>query len=391
MPLLSVVIPTRNRNKYIIDSINVILNNVSDVEIIVSDNSDTNILSSMLAPHLKTGKLKYFYSSDNLSVVDNFERAFLEAKGDYLISIGDDDAVGPGLEAIAQWAKAKEIDAVVSYRDSFLAAYYWPGVKSKYFGNGYDSRLFIYEFTGEVKAIDPIKALRNVARRLGGGLGELPRAYHGLVSRTLVEKIRASNGHLFGGVSPDIYSAALIAGSCRQAILVDFPFVIPGASAASAAGNGVNRSDRGTIQGTEHTARFGEKLIWDYRIPQFYSPHTVWAYSLCMALKRLPNLKISPEFSRLYACCFLYSRRNHYELFRAMRFLAKTEGRFSVLIKFSVSLILELSRLSWKLLTRLSSLRAGGRAVSYGPLDSISQAFIQLNKHIAQGKIKLKL
>jgi glycosyltransferase involved in cell wall biosynthesis len=53
MPLLSIVIPTRNRSIYLADSIKVILDNVNDVEVIVYDNSDTDSLRFTLNSYIK--------------------------------------------------------------------------------------------------------------------------------------------------------------------------------------------------------------------------------------------------------------------------------------------------------------------------------------------------
>lgn len=388
MPLISVIIPTRNRNSYLIDSIQIALKTVNDLEIIVCDNSDTDVLRELLFQFNSTNKVKYLYSSENLSVVDNFERAFRASTGDYLISIGDDDAIGPGIEEIALWAKENSIDSVISYSDSFIASYYWPGVKSKYFGDSYASSLFVNRFTGNVFKISSNEAIAQVANRLGGGLGKMPRAYHGLVARSLVEKIWKKHGFLFGGVSPDIFSATLIAGYCVNPVHIDFPFVIPGASPVSTAGQGAERSDRGNINTTDHTARFGKKLIWDKRIPEFYSPHTVWAYSFCKAVDLLPQLKIKPNFGRLYACCFLYSRNHHRELFQAMRFLCEKDGRFKTISSFIFGLATEIGGLLKKIALRILNPRAGGSATRLGPYNLISDAFTNLSKFVNENKKK---
>lgn len=391
MPLISIVIPTRNRPQYLLDSVEVVINNIKDVEIIVCDNSDENILENQLTDYIKRKIVKYYYSSEKLSVVDNFERAFLEVSGDYAMAIGDDDTVGPGLEKIVLWAKNNQIDTIISYSNSFIASYYWPGVKSKYFGNAYASYLFINEFTGSIQKIDPVKELEQVAKKLGGGLGRMPRIYHGLVSSSLLQEIYAKHGHLFGGISPDIYSATLIAGHCRNSVIIDFPFIIPGASPKSTAGQGAERSDRGDIKTTEHTERFGDKLIWDKRIPEFYSPQTVWAYSLCKALEILPHLKITPKFSRLYACCFLYHRKNYTELLRALDFLSISQGKINVLKNFIISLASELIRFLNTILTKLLHPRAGGRAMRSGPHEKISAAYIAIDKYIHESGKKLNL
>jgi hypothetical protein len=391
MPLLSVVIPTRNRQQYLLDSVSLALASLQDAEVIVCDNSDDDRLRVQLADMLATGRVHYQFLEEPLSVVGNFEKALAMGCGDYVVFIGDDDAVGPGLEEIARWAQAEGVDAVVSYRSSFLAYYFWPGVKSKYFGNAYDSHLFVRTFDGRCRPINAIDALTSVASRLGGGLRDLPRAYHGLVSRRLIERIQARHGHLFGGVSPDIYSATLIAANCEKAVIVDYPFVIPGAAPASAAGQGAERSDRGNLRATEHIARFGDGLKWDARIPAFYSPHTVWAYSFCKALEQVPQLQVQPAYGQLYASCLLYHRSHHAELREAMRALAQERGMWRVCLQTAKGVLSELARQAMRLGTLLLNPRAGGSAQRYGQQPRISDAFQALGRHIQAEGIELQL
>lgn len=391
MPLLSVIIPTRNRTRYLIDSLEVILAHTVDSEVIVHDNSDTDDLKHQLAPVVATGRVRYVHVTEPLSVVGNFERALLLAQGDYITFIGDDDAIGPGIEEIAAWAKEQEIDAVVSYRNSFLASYFWPGVRSKYFGDAYSSQLFVNAYTGRAWRIDPRAALRAVAGKLGGGLGELPRAYHGLISKRVVARIHERHGHLFGGVSPDIYSATLIAAHADKVVVVDYPFVIPGASPSSTAGQGAERSDRGALRATEHIARFGPGLKWDEAIPEFYSPHTVWAYSLCKALEQVPELGIRPNYGRLYATCLMYCKGHSSEVGQAMQQLASRQGRLPVAGQFAKGLLTEVQFLVRRVAGKLMHPRAGGSARKIGPNDTISAAYVALARDHDARRVVLDL
>lgn len=391
MPLLSIVIPTRNRQDYLLDSVDLALASLQDAEIVVCDNSDDDSLRERLAPALATGRVRYHFAQEQLSVVGNFETALAMSQGDYVLFIGDDDAVGPGLEAIAQWALAEGVDAVVSYRSSFLASYFWPGVKSKYFGDAYAAHLFVNPFTGRCHDVNAVQALHEVACRLGGGLGELPRAYHGLISRQLIQRILARHGHVFGGVSPDIYSATLIAAHCERAVVVDYPFVIPGASPTSTAGQGAQRSDRGHLRATEHIARFGDGLQWDARIPAFYSPHTVWAYSLCKALEQVPHLGVRPSYGQLYASCLLYHRAHREEIRMAMQALAEERGHWTVRLQTAKGIAIELGRQAARLGRRLLNPRAGGSARRYGQQLRISEAFAALGRHISSEGVRLHL
>lgn len=381
MPLLSIVIPTRNRYEYLIASVRVALQNLQDVEVVVCDNSDDNRLESELADFLAEGRVKYHYSRDLLSVVANFELALSIATGEYIIFIGDDDSIGIGLEEIAIWAQREGVDAVVSYRNAFLASYFWPGVKSKYFGDAYSAQLFVNPYSGREGKIDPIQSLNSVAIRLGGGLGDMPRAYHGLISRTLVNRIIERHGHLFGGVSPDIYSATLISANCRRPYIVDYPFVLPGASPSSTAGQGAERSDRGGLRSTEHIARFGAGLKWDPKIPAFYSPHTVWAFSFCKALEEVPNIDIEPKYGRLYASCLLYYRAHWRQTIAAMSALSGEQGIASVVVQTAEGFMTEMAYQIKRIILRLLHPKAGGQAIRYGPEETICDAYNALKQH----------
>ena len=78
-PLVSIIIPTCNRSEYIYSVIKNILSHLNDVEIIVSDNSTTNQLKDGLAEYIYSGKIIYEYIEQEVSVVENFERAVAKA------------------------------------------------------------------------------------------------------------------------------------------------------------------------------------------------------------------------------------------------------------------------------------------------------------------------
>lgn len=390
-PKVSVVIPTRNRPQYLMDSVRVALDSGPNTEVVIADNSDTDELRGQLADLIAQGHVIYDHSAELRSVVQNFEHALKLTTGDWLIFIGDDDAVGPGLHDVAAWADANQVEAVVSYRDTFTAAYYWPGVRSKYYGDAYSSRLFIWPFTGKATPIDGVAELRRVSQRFGGNLGCLPRAYHGLVSRSLLNRIRERHGYVFGGVSPDIFSAALISAHSRRSMLVDFPFVIPGASGSSTAGQGAERSDRAKLRATDHIARFGSGLQWDHRIPEFYSPQTVWAFSLLKALEELPELSIRPSFGRLYARCLLFCRAYTVTTWQTMLASSNELGSVSLFASTLRGIALELSDLTARLGKRLLAPRAMGNAERIEGLQTISAAYLALSEYVARPDRQLQL
>lgn len=383
MPLLSIIIPTRNRPNYLLTAVRVIQKNCIETEIIISDNSDTPILAEHLRGEISAGVVKYSHYAERLDIVSNFERSLLCATGDYVLMIGDDDSIGPGIVEVARWARDCGVDSVASYGSRWVASYFWPGVRSKYFGDSLASKLFIYPMTGAARSIDASASIRRVAANFGGNLDDLPRVYHGLASRMLLERIKGRFGSLFGGLSPDIFSAVLIATEAKKAMLVDYPFVIPGASPPSAAGSGVARSDKGELQSFDHIARFENRLKWDNRIPAFYSPMIVWALTLQMALDRIPNNTVTPNYPKLFARCLLFHWPYRSPTFRAIRIWRGKRSSLYAFALVSIAVIGEVFSQSWRIINRLRHPRAGGNSVSIAGLDSIEEAYYALAKHLS--------
>ena len=107
MCLLSIIIPTKNRQVYCLKSIRQILGVVSkDVEIIVQDNSDDNSLSEEFKSQ-EFEMVKYNYHSGVLSFVDNFSEAVSLCSGKYVCMIGDDDGVLPIIEKVTKYCDKK--------------------------------------------------------------------------------------------------------------------------------------------------------------------------------------------------------------------------------------------------------------------------------------------
>lgn len=374
MPLLSVIIPTHNRQHFAALTVRKIVEECAETEVIVSDTSDDKTLPGMLDDLLAAGRITYVRQPKGLDVVRHFEAALRHAHGDYILFIGDDDCVGPEVETITRWAGDNGIDAVISYRNSFIANYYWPGVRSKYYGDRYAGKLFLHRFSSKAWRIDPARTVHDALHDLGRGLGAMPRAYHGLVARSLVDRVVARHGALFGGVSPDIYSAILIASEAKNAWCVDFPFCLPGGSAPSTSGSGAARSDTPRLWEHPHIRPF-QNLEWDPLIPEFYSPYNVWAFSAKKAVDKLPDAGFQPNYPRLYACCLLYGRNYGDALRQAVDAHSATFGRAQTRLAIGRELARELSFQGRRLTRRLFSPGAGGTAESVADLASIAEAY----------------
>ena len=302
-PLLSIIIPTHNRAHYAVPTIRCVLSIAANIEVIVSDTSEKDRISEHFVNDSDWSRVHLLRPAAPLSVVDNFNEGLRKATGDYLLFLGDDDFVTQEVTELLLWAKRNQVDAI-QFR--FPAHYYWPDFKHRRRGDHYSGTLHIGKFSGSVIRHNAKSALSKAATNLGGGVFDMPRAYAGIVSRNLAEKIVTKHGALFGGVSPDIYSAALIADSATHSICVDYPIVVPGSSGASTAGQSANGKHVGGLRDNPHIGAF-KNLIWDELVPEFYSVPTVWGYSLLRALERVETFA-PPNYGRLYVRCLFYHR-----------------------------------------------------------------------------------
>lgn len=381
MTLISIIIPTHNRQAYAAMAVRKIVEVLPTAQVIVSDTSADDRLGAMLP-----ASVEYVRPSRPMDVVSHFEFALSGALGRYVMFLGDDDCVGPGLEEIATWADRCGVDAVFSYGTSFIANYFWPGVRSRFYGDGYASRLFVHPFTGTARRIDPIAALQGTLHDLGSGLGIMPRIYHGLVSRALIDKVRQRHRTLFGGVTPDIYSATLLSEQATNAWQVDYPFCLPGGSPSSTAGTGAAGTDLTSLAEHPHTAAFAG-LQWDPQVPAFYAPYIVWAFSLKKAADRLGHLDLKANLARIYAVSLLRNRKHWRHVVEARAAGKNTVGWSAVAWEAGRELTSQARRVA----KRLAAPRAGGRARRFNDLATISAAYDRLEQYINDEGIVLTL
>lgn len=385
-PILSIVIPTRNRVACAIQCIAVALEATEQSEAVVADSGDDDVLLNAIRDRRLDGeRVRYIRTPQSWNVVENFEGALEHCRGDFVLYLGDDDLVGPHVEEICAWAKESHIDALVSYGNRFGVAYYWPGVKSKYFGNGYASRVFIWSHSSKVVRINPRAEIEIAKRNVGRGLCLLPRVYHGLVERELLLRIRRRYGSVFGGVSPDIFSAILVASEARNAVYLDYPFCVPGASPKSEAGSGAARTDRQGFENSSYLKRFRD-LVWDDSIPRFFAPYNVWAFSMNEALKRIGQGLDPDSLGRLYARCLLYCWAYRERVYECMKRDMRQNG-VATLRHLAVGIVSEVITLGRRVISRFVLPRAGGWASRRAGLDGSLAAYRFLRDRLPRPKL----
>jgi hypothetical protein len=93
----SVLLPTRNGGGFLRDCIASVLDQpYPDMELVVSDNANTDETAAVVASFAGDPRLKSIRLAEPVSVTENWRAALEASEGEYILMIGDDDFVLPG-------------------------------------------------------------------------------------------------------------------------------------------------------------------------------------------------------------------------------------------------------------------------------------------------------
>ena len=276
-PLLSIIIPTKNRKFYCLKTIKHILSlNLDQIQVVVQDNSDDDELKTLLANDIYTARIIYNYSHESLNMSQNFQASLSHIKGEYFMFIGDDDSVSPRIIEIIEFFKEKGAEAIVQ---NYPMYFVYPNDMLK--SNGV---LSFYSPSGAYKKIDVKQEIYNLVHNSFQEYTytSISRPYHGIIRSDIINKIDNSGFKLFGGVSPDIYSAIILSQFIDSVYKIDYAFSIAGACPQSASSLGDNKGHCGKVEDAMHFK--GREVVWSSYIPRFYSVQTIWALGAIEAL-----------------------------------------------------------------------------------------------------------
>lgn len=377
-PLLSIVIPTKNRAKYAYWAARAAACISPGFEVVVADSSPDDSLGASLRAEGRFNNIKYLKTSADNTVVDNFNQAVSFATGDFVTAIGDDDFISAEIVSVLEFAKTECADCV-SF--SFPATYWWPDFLHRRDGAANAASLRVNKFSRRFSRLNAVRNLELAARNLGGGPMEMPRIYAGLVSRKLINQVNEMYGNLFGGVSPDVYSSTLLASLGPRHIHYDCPVVVPGISGVSTSGKSSNGMHIGGLRDNDHLSPFRD-LVWDERIPEFYSVPTVWSYSMVKALEVVGRLELA-NFISTYLKCFVYHK--HYRSFtrRSLSMQYSNMSTLSAVAGLYGAVLSEANYLSTVLKSRSSSLVANRGSVIYRDIENCELASVVLRNHLS--------
>ena len=285
-PIISVVVPTKNRYKYLKGLISMIENfNDSRIELLVHDNSDNN---SEMLDFLKGKSLvstSYYYDSDKLSMGENAERGINKAKGEYICFIGDDDAVCRNIADCAEWMRENQIDAV----RSLYLNYCWNEDKGDNGGTVYYDDLSFVCRLG-----DPIAEMKKVLNDGVPDFKYMAKIYHGIIKKSVLEDVQRHGECLFPGPTPDMSGAVSIAFFIKKYVMINIPIVMPGMSRM--VGGGVMGKVLSLDEVNFITDSDREKWPADY--PPLWATELIWPVCVINALKSVNHREYLTELNK---------------------------------------------------------------------------------------------
>ena len=319
-PLLSIVVPTRNRHA----TLNIIVAHIlgwksDDFELIVEDNSDdAAAFAPILAQYGRDARLRYNFSDSPRSATENCDAAVLRARGKVVTFIGDDDILLADNLLVCDWMLDQQIDVQICATGAFT----WPDMEHAIAINEkFNGMLVRQDILGTNESVDVQRELSALFALGATRLMRVPRLYHALVQRKVLDALYADLGTYFPGPVPDMANAVAISKYTKRCRYTDIPLIISGQSKNSMSGKNSVRKHQGAISAESSLPNETAKA-WDKRNPFFWSGATIWSEAALKAAAASGQQKLIEQFSFVwvYASCFAYNAPSYYPLiWKAMR------------------------------------------------------------------------
>jgi len=222
-------------------------------QVLVSNNGGASSVRDVISD-FGDSRIRYIETDRLLPMAVHWEFAISHATGDVLTIIGDDDALMPAaLKRLNDiFLQNQDIECVTHYPGQ----YFWPDYPEP----SYRNRFSVKQGTEILEIVETKPVLRRVTE-FRAWYGQLPFLYHGFLKRTVLERIRASQGLIFKRTAPDIYSDLLLAVVMDRYARFDGCLTFGGQGARS---NGAN-----FLLNNEEGKQFLADLP-DYLSPRYY-------------------------------------------------------------------------------------------------------------------------
>ncbi len=226
-PRYSVLIPSRNRLELLQLAVeSVTAQDRNDVEIVISDNASDQDYESYLNA-IQRHNIVSSRSNAPISVTDNWNRALSLATGDYIIMLGDDDALTPGFfDRMDNWLRQfEEPDCVYVMAYNYAYPDAVPHRPDGYFCTVNNSPLFDADSRPYVLARDNAKQVVFDALQFHHSVSF--NAQHFVWKRSFVDR---SGQPFFQSPYPDYFACNITFATANSIIVVPTPQIIVGLS-----------------------------------------------------------------------------------------------------------------------------------------------------------------
>lgn len=297
---LSIIIPTKDRYDTLFQVISSIVEFVPTeyLEIVISDNTaDNTRAKEFITRDIFKGVINYTHCTDTLSMVENTERALALATGKYLLFIGDDDFVSPYIMKVVEMMEMNGVESLVYP----VANYFYDNVEFfKQYAFNKPATLQVVKnpdltFTKRSSATERDKVCASGAIFIGG----LPRLYHGIINRALLERIIEKYHKSVPGPCPDMTLSMSLAEILDDYYFIKYPVSVSGASSASEGGKGPTKKH---VVRLEDKKWLNQKDIedWDSNLPRIFSRETIWAQCVYHVMRISGDSRVI-NYQKLYS------------------------------------------------------------------------------------------
>ena len=295
--LLSVVVPTKNRYKYLKYLMELIASfDSDDIELVIQDNSDDNSGFVAFLDNHSFDFVSYDYTQGQIPMSENSDKAVLNSSGEYICFLGDDDGVTRLIIEGTRWMKKNNLEAVIVP----FPYYYWPDASQGMVN--YSAEMYYNNYDGKIKYLSAYDELIKVLKEGIPNRGRMPMAYHSVISRKMMDAVYEKCGTYFPGNSPDISNAVALSLVVNKFAFVNSPWVISGKCLYGGGGEAIVGNGFPPQISDMKWFRNNAENEWDARIPRIAIGDTIWAESAISALKEMgrSDLEKYISFNKMY-------------------------------------------------------------------------------------------
>lgn len=279
------IIPTRERPETLQYALRTALNQCSHrLEVIVSDNFGQDNTATVVRS-FQDPRLRLINPGRRLSMSDHWDYALLQAAGDYVLIMGDDDGIVPG--------------ALDKLEASILATrhlvYSWPRPIYNWPIDGEPARTVFVPSVGRASEINLINIARLAISMGGWKHARLPSMYHSAVAKRIPDAIREQTGRVFHSTQPDIFMAMAVPVFVQTSLELDYYVSVLGQSQRSFSGTRGRPSRTSVLQ--RFLEEYGAYKIHPTLFPGIPIALNLTPDSLLVAMDKFPKFYAGMKFN----------------------------------------------------------------------------------------------